>query len=92
MENIQVTLYDKQGRYKPVSALYKVESISWFQSHRKEVQIGGIIKICQKRGWDQKDLARYGYTTCKMRIYDPEKIKRQEEERYEKIKKERGWA
>lgn len=91
MTQIQITLYDKQGRYKPVSTLYTVESMSWFEEHREEVKINGVIKICQKRGWTQRDLAKYGYTTVKMREYDVEKIKQEAKERYERIKQEKGW-
>lgn len=89
---VQVTLYDRGGRYKPVSTLVTVESEDWFQSHREEVKISGVIKICQKRGWTQKDLEKYNYKTCRMRIYDPEQIKKEAKERYERIKKEKGWA
>lgn len=91
MELIQITLYDKQGRYKPVSTLYKVVSVEWFKEHREEVKVAGIIKICQQRGWTQRELAKYGYTTCKMRMYNPEQIKKEAKERYEKIKQEKGW-
>lgn len=92
MELIQVTLYDRQGKYRPVSALCKVESIEWFKEHREEVKVAGVVKICQKRGWTQRELEKYNYKTCKMRVYDPEQIKQEAKERYEKIKKDKGWV
>lgn len=92
MELIQVTLFDKNGRYRPVSTIYKVESIEWFNAHREEAKVNAVIKICQQRGWTQKELEKYGYKTCKIRRYDPEQIKKEAQERYEKIKQERGWS
>ena len=50
-----------------------VENIEYFNNHKKEIQTQGIIKICQQRGWTQKDLIRYGYTTCKTREYNKTK-------------------
>ena len=91
MITLQITLFDKGGHYKPVSTLINVESIEYFKSHKEEVKIAGVVKICQKRGWTQRELEKYGYKTCKIRVYDPEKIKQEAKDRYEQIKKERGW-
>ena len=91
MELIQVTLYDKLGKYRPISTLCQVESIEWFKKNKEKVKIEGVIKICQKRGWTQKELEKYNYKTCKMRVYNPEKIKQEAKEKYEKIKKDKGW-
>ena len=49
MIQLQVTLFDKNNQYKPVSTLVNVESVSYYNSHIKEVQQQAIIKICQKR-------------------------------------------
>lgn len=70
---IQVTLFDKGGHYKPVSSLVKVESASYYNTHKADVQRSGIIKICQKRGWTKRELEKYGYTHCKMRLYENER-------------------
>ena len=51
-----------------------------------------MIKICQKRYWTNADLKKYFYTRVKIREYDKEKIEKENAERYERIKKERGWA
>ena len=56
---------------------------------KKAIQTAGITKICQKRLWQISDLKKYGYTVCKMRLYDPEQIQKEKEERYEKIKEEK---
>lgn len=91
MIQIQVTLTSTTGKYKPVSCLINVESKEYFLEHKKEIQQKGIIKICQKRYWQTYHLKQYGYTKCKMREYDAEKIAKENAERYERIKKERGW-
>ena len=75
MIQIQVTLFDKGGHYKPVSALVNVESKEYAIQHKDEIRISGVTKICQKRYWDAKDLMKYGYTLCKMRVYNPTKGK-----------------
>jgi hypothetical protein len=93
----QVTLMCETGEYKPVSAIVKVDTanmgkfaskVEFFADVRKQ----GIIKICQKRYWTNADLKRYHYTKVKMREYDKEKIAKENAERYERIKIERGWV
>ena len=79
----QVTLFCKDGKYKPVSAIVD-ERFGY-----ANIQLEGIRKICAKRGWDKDDLKRYGYTLCKVRLYDKEKIKQENDERYEKLKEEK---
>lgn len=64
---IQVTLYDKSGKYRPVSCLVPVEDASSFD--KEEVKVRGIKKIMLTRGWTKRDLITYNYLTCKMRIY-----------------------
>lgn len=91
MIQLQVTLFDKQNRYKPISTLINVESVAYYNEHSKEVKQRALIKICQQRYWTNKELKKYNYTTCKVRIYDKEKIEKEKKERYEKIKQEKGW-
>lgn len=81
----QVTLMCENKKYKPVSALVaRKEGMD-----KKAIMTKGIEKICQKRLWTSKDLSRYGYTICKIRLYDKEKIEQENKERYEKIKEEK---
>lgn len=91
MIQLQITLFDKSNKYKPISTIVKVESISYYKEHSQEVRHQAIVKICQKRYWTIKDLQKYNYTTCKVRVYDKERIEKENKERYEKIKKEKGW-
>ena len=66
---IQVTLFDKENRHKPVSTLVEVESIEYFNNHSQEVKTRAIQKICLKRYWTGQDLKKYGYTSVKVRNY-----------------------
>lgn len=66
---IQVTLYDKSGKYRPVSTLVKVISEDYFNNNREKVKTEGIKKIMLKRGWTRRELIEYNYLTCRMRVY-----------------------
>lgn len=88
----QVTLFCESGKYRPVSCLIKKDAASAFDAQLKEtLKREGLLKICQTRGWDSRDLKEYGYTKIKIREYDKEKIEAENAARYEKIKQERGW-
>lgn len=88
MKEYQVTLSSKTGKYKPVSCIVKANEILTPQQ-KKEVINKGIVKIAQQRRWTNSDLTKYGYTLVKIREYDKEKIKQENEKRYEQIKKEK---
>lgn len=92
MFQLQVTMLSDKG-YKPVSTLVNVPSVKEFKTDPAKYRNEGIRKICAKRSWRIEDVRRYGYDhEIKMRVYDREKIEREKAERYEQIKKERGWA
>lgn len=59
------------------------------KDNKKEIINKGVVKICQKRYWTQRDLKNYGYTKAKVREYDKEKIEHENKERYEKLKEEK---
>lgn len=59
----QVTLYDKEGRYKPVSTIVIFKE----GMDRKAVIKKGTEQICIKRRWSKNDILRYGYLTVKIR-------------------------
>jgi len=65
---IQVTLYDKSGKYRPVSCL--VSTTSPFD--KEEIKIKGIKKIMINRGWTKEELIKYNYLSYKMRRVYPE--------------------
>lgn len=91
MFQLQVTMMSNKG-YKPVSTLVNVPSVEDFKADPKKYRNEGIIRICAKRSWRASDLKQYGYGEIKMRVYDRDKIEREKAERYEQIKKERGWT
>jgi hypothetical protein len=66
---IQVTLVSNMG-YKPVSCLIEVDYKNL--PSKEEIKNQGIVKICNKRYWTNRELKNYGYTKAKMRIYDKE--------------------
>lgn len=66
---IQITLFDVEGKYKPVSTLIEVESVAWYKEHEKECRQKAIQKICLQRNWTGKELLNYGYKRIKVRNY-----------------------
>lgn len=66
---LQFTLFDVNGRYKPMSTLVKVESIKWFKEHKEAIKTKAIQQICNQRRLSGKELAKLGYTKLKIRDY-----------------------
>lgn len=66
---IQITLFDVNNKYKPVSTIIEVESVDWFREHVKECKLTAIKKICLQRGWTGKQLLELGYKKIKARNY-----------------------
>lgn len=87
---LQITILSE--KYKPISTLVQMPMKEIVAKNFKPYVEKGIIKICQKKRWLSSDIKKYGYTKVMHRIYDREKIEKENAERYEKIKKERGWA
>lgn len=92
MIQIQITLTSTMGN-RPISTLIEVKSVKDFNENQKEYKKLAKTRMCVQRNWSgTADLEKYGYTQLKARVYDKEKIDKENKERYEKIKKERGWA
>lgn len=94
MKQYQVTLLCASGKYRPVSTIVNYEQstdedLTAVTAKRKEIQNKGIVKICQQRLWDKSDLLKGDYTKCKVRVYDKEKIEKENKERYARIKEEK---
>lgn len=66
---IQITLFDVNNKYKPISTLIEVESVEWFREHVKDCKLRAIKKICLQRGWTGKQLLEFGYKKIKARNY-----------------------
>lgn len=80
----QVTLMCDNGKYKPVSTIVEMDT-----QDIPAIKTRGIQRICAQRYWTKLDLKNYGYTKVKIRIYDKEKIDKENEERYNRIKEEK---
>lgn len=88
---IQVTLLSNRGN-APVSCIVNVDGgKDYFLSHKDEIRKKGIEKICRKRLWGKRELLNYGYLKAIMREYVKGVTEKADAERYEQIKKERGW-
>ena len=74
----QVTLFCGTGQYKPVSCIVTMkqgdEAINLLDNEetKKDIMHKGIVKICQKRYWSNKVLARYNYIKAKVRKVEKE--------------------
>lgn len=88
--NYQITLFCTTNQYKPVSCIVKKGSIIDLtnQVEKRKVVNDGIVKICHKRGWTQKELTKYSYTRVKVREFDKEKIEEEKRLNYERIKEQ----
>ena len=84
MKQYQVTLLCVDKKYKPVSSIVTTEEVD-----NQVITKKGIEKICIQRGWNGKDLKKYGYIKVKVREYDKAKIEAENKARYEKIKEEK---
>lgn len=91
MIQLQFTLFCTSGKYKPMSTLLNADSVADYNNNKAEMQKRAIQKICTQRGMTARDLKKNDYTKIKVRIYDKEKIQAENQARYERIKKERGW-
>lgn len=74
----QVTLFCSTGQYKPVSCIITMkqddETINLLDNKetKKDIVHKGIVKICQKRYWSNKDLIKYNYIKAKVRKVEKE--------------------
>ncbi len=87
---LQITLFDKDNKYKPMSTLINVESIEEYKKNSTKYKMQAVQKICNKRYLTGKELQDMGYSIIKVRNYTLlQKIKEQEKEKkVDKKKKE----
>ena len=87
----QVTLFCTTKKYRPVSCIIKREDKVDLGNAtvKRELVTAGMKKICIQRGWTGVDLRTFGYITGKVREYNKEKLDKEAEERYNKIKEEK---
>ena len=74
----QVTLFCTTNQYKPISTIVTIkqeeETINLLDNKetKKDIIHKGIVRICQKRYWSNKDLVRYNYLKAKVRKVEEE--------------------
>ena len=86
----QITIICTSGKYRPCSTLIESEPIDLKDLvKKKELLSKGVSKICAQHYWGKSDLKKYDYNKVKIREYDIAKIKRENKERYERIKEEK---
>ncbi len=91
MVSIQVTLFDVNGKYRPISTIVQAENLDAYTANKSKYHVRAIQKMCAQRCRTWASLKADGYQKMKARVYDKEKIAAENVERYERIKKERGW-
>ena len=69
MIELQVTLFNKENVYKPISTIVKVENLQYYKDNIQAVRYKAIEKICAKRYTTPKQLAKDGYNQIKVRVY-----------------------
>ena len=69
MIRLQVTLFDTNNKYKPISTTVEVESVEYYKQHQQQTRQRAIEKICAKRYTTPKQLAKDGYNQIKVRVY-----------------------
>ena len=86
MIRLQVTLFDTNNKYKPISTTVEVESVKYYKQHQQQTRQRAIEKICAKRYTTPKQLARDGYNQIKVRVYQEQgKIKADKRAEFERL-------
>lgn len=66
---IQVTMFHKEGKYRPIATTINVKDIADFENNKTNYIQKAITKIAQKRYRTPKELVDAGYTSYKYRPY-----------------------
>lgn len=86
MIRLQVTLFDTNNKYKPISTIVNVESVEYYKQHQQQTRQKAIEKICAKRYTTPKQLAKDGYNQIKVRVYQEQgKIKADKKAEFERL-------
>ena len=86
MIRLQVTLFDANNKYKPISTTVEVESVDYYKQHQQQTRQRAIEKICAKRYTTPKQLAKDGYNQIKVRVYQEQgKIKADKKAEFERL-------
>lgn len=76
MLKMQITLFDTENKYRPISTLIEVKNIEDYNNNKKEYQKRAVQKIAAKRYLSIAELKKQGYTQLKARAYTTEQLTR----------------
>ena len=71
---VQITLFDKNKMYRPLSTLIEVPNMEYIANNKKALINKAYQQIATKKYMLSSQLYDEGYTIVKMREYDKEKI------------------
>lgn len=72
MITLQVTIFNKENVYRPISTTLQVEDVQYYKNNKAKVHKDAITKICAKRYTTPQQLAKDGFNQIKVRVYSPE--------------------
>ena len=79
---LQVTFFHNEGKYKPISTILEIENMQEYNDNKAEIQKKALLTIGHYRHQTPQEIIKNGYTKVKVREYDIEKIKAQQEQQH----------
>ena len=79
MIKLQITFFQKENKYKPISTILEIDSLKYYENHKAEIQKRALMNIAHNRKTTPNVLIQQGYTKIKTREYNIEEIKKQQE-------------
>lgn len=79
---LQVTFFHNEGKYKPMSTILEIENMQEYNNNKAEIQKKALLTIGHYRHQTPQEIIKNGYTKVKIREYDIEKIKAQQEQQH----------
>ena len=76
MLKMQITLFDKTGKYKPISTVIEVQDAQDYKARKKEYNLKAVKKMAARRYLTIKELQKQGYTQLKAREYTTEQLEK----------------
>lgn len=76
MLKMQITLFDKENKYKPLTTLIDVKDLEDYKNNKQYYNKKAIQNISVKRYLTPSELKKLGFTLLKAREYTPERIEK----------------
>lgn len=74
---IQVTIFTKNKKYKPMSTVFTVDDGLSIEENKQQLLNRGLREIAIKRGVTPQELRSYGFNYGKVREYNQAKIEKE---------------